>query len=97
MTETKTFKNTGLGTISLSPDTTNRWLVAGEQFSFDEWDMEVTFTKKAKPFRAGDAVISELDPNDPGTVLAVHGDYVWVQWGQCPNPSSWQSYELKHA
>ena len=92
MAEIKTFKNP-LGLTSHfaienwdnSPDGKKYYEIYTEElgyqtFPLDEWDIEVTFTRKPKPVEPG-----QWRTNFPGTsceesvyVLAVHGQMAWV-------------------
>jgi len=51
----------------------------GVVFDKDEWQMELTFTKK-KPIAPGDMVVGTPGwrPNEPTEVIHVHGDLAWV-------------------
>lgn len=50
-----------------------------EWFPNDEWDMEVTFTKKAKPVEAGQWCEHGPEGQEELVfVLAVHGKMAWV-------------------
>ena len=76
MTEKKTFKN-----VSVYPDyNTKGWTVYNEgSFSPNEWDMEVTFTKKPKPFNPGDRVhVEDSWYHEGGTVLVQYKEQVVV-------------------
>jgi len=81
MTEKKTFKNPtiemeldGAVWVVTDDDWPNSW---AKQFRTDEWDMEVTFTKKVKPKVDGTATL-ELYPK-PLTIVAISDDRVWLQ------------------
>lgn len=47
-------------------------------FANDEWDMEVTFTKKAKPIQIH-SIVEDLEGNT-GRVVSVQGDKAWVHY-----------------
>jgi hypothetical protein len=81
MTEKKTFKNKhisdgGKGITIYDRDGTDSPI--GDNFGtfmHSDWDVEVTFTKKVKPFGIGDQVLYY------GTyyeVVGVYGDYLWL-------------------
>jgi hypothetical protein len=60
-------------------------------FSKDEWDMEVTFTKKVKPFEIGDFVETY---GARGYVIGVWEDFVWVTIGS--GAATYTKDEVKH-
>lgn len=74
--EKKTFKN--IGWVSGDLTSGEGWMISDQhrtQFPRDEWDMEVTFTKKVKPVEVGDQVLYY------GTyyeVVGVYGNYLWL-------------------
>lgn len=79
--EKKTFKNKhisdgGRGITIYDRDGTDAPTGPGQgTFLHNEWDMEVTFTKKVKPVEVGDQVLYY------GTyyeVVGVYGDYLWL-------------------
>lgn len=84
MSEKKTFK---VDNRSLGRDYNDfGWIVSGietvvsegvNHFDDDEWDMEVTFTKKVRPEVGGTANLAIGGPYY--TVIAVSGDRVWLQ------------------
>jgi hypothetical protein len=86
MTEKKTFK----GSVDIDCRT-DGWSVESwndsistqtgyDFFSTDEWDMEVTFTKKVKPVEAGQRRTYRAgSPSEElVTIIAVSGDHVWA-------------------
>lgn len=80
MSEKKTFKNPKL--VTGWEDGVIAWHSISEypspgKFLVDEWDMEVTFTKKVKPEVGGTANLAVGGPYY--TVIAVSGDHVWLQ------------------
>jgi len=102
MTETKTFKNpheiSSQSYSKLGHNTRVVTEVDDELFASQEWDIEVTFTRKPKPIAVGDKVYTLNDPNDIGTVIAVYEENAWVKWSEHPysSPGTWGLYELKH-
>lgn len=85
MSEKKTFKVDGR---LLGRDYNGfGWIVAGvdtvvtkgvNHFDDDEWDMEVTFTKKEKPLAVGDKIRDSQ--GDTAVILAIDGDKVWLKY-----------------
>lgn len=83
MTEKKTFKNPKItsyldfiwvgwgGPYALDQGTT--------QFQKDEWDWEVTFTKKVKPPKVGDRALSPSGISEC-EIAAIDGDEVWLRY-----------------
>ena len=55
--------------------------VAGEpkRFPYDDWDMEVVFTRKAKPTEVGDLVRSPSGAS-MCVVAGIDGDEVWLRF-----------------
>lgn len=76
MSEKKTFKNPvdmsvyRDGSIWVKDDNST--------YNYDEWDMEVTFTKKVKPIQIN-SVVEDLVGNT-GRVVAVQADKAWVHY-----------------
>src|SRR5690242_7978686 len=103
MTEKKTFKNPDL---EYNTDAWHSrdwgWAVGGEVFSDFEWDMEVTFTKKVKPFKQDDLVIL-LGGGELATIQWIMDDLAWVNVVASANGAYRDSHhvvklsELKHA
>ena len=86
MTEKKTFKNAMLQTEAVGDyhNMNHVWKVTASAghgnpygtFSYEEWDMEVTFTKKVKPLEVGDKVRCRSFPTYSYTVFGQHMSYV---------------------
>lgn len=75
-----TFTNVGLSTYSASVNAPNQWLAGTSKFSWDEWDMEVTFTRKE-------------DHNPNGLQM---GDVVrWVGKSKNEYPDTGYRYKVK--
>jgi hypothetical protein len=77
MTEKQTFKNPyNVSVMHRTPSGNYNLLVypdpvsIGEAFASQEWDMEVTFTKKPQQFKPGEKVKSKYMPAYTYTVLA---------------------------
>lgn len=98
MSEKKTFKN---------PKITSYldfiWVGWGEpyaldqgttQFQKDEWDWEVTFTKKEKPLAVGD-VVKYDDYNDSriATIMAIDDDQCWLKFSDGSH-ATWELDEV---
>jgi hypothetical protein len=80
MTEKKTFKNSEGVLVyqnSRAPDSNEYWCFAGKMFPSDEWDMEVTFTKKVQPEVGGTAMLDNIITIF--TIIAVSNERVWLQ------------------
>lgn len=78
MADEATFKNPGVQTLE------DYWSVGDNKPNFechtfdkDEFDMEVTFTRKPPKIRVGDTV-QHLDYSFEWKVLAVYQDQAWV-------------------
>jgi hypothetical protein len=83
VTETKTFNTkTDEGSLQFA---TGRYFYDGNEFPTDEWDMEVTFTKKVKPLAVGDVVRVDIYAFDSWdrvhnvTILAIDAGTYWVR------------------
>lgn len=87
MTEKKTFKHplgltSAFGNFYAGGEEGGEYEIYSEaeglhRFPLDEWDIEVTFTKKVKPEVGGMANMAIGGPYY--TVIAVSGDRVWLQ------------------
>lgn len=81
MTEKKTFKNEPPGFVN--DQRIRGWnMSTGEVFMTDEWDMEVTFTKKAvKPEVGGTCKLAKSNIFDSVVfqIIAVNDDLVWIR------------------
>lgn len=81
MTEKKTFKNpklvTGWEEGAIAWHSVFEYPSPG-RFLVDEWDMEVTFTKKVKAIQIN-SVVEDLIGNT-GRVVAVQADKAWVHY-----------------
>lgn len=82
MTEKKTFKNPYH--ISHSSDWIEVHQLENTEIpSFigheDDWDMEVTFTKKVKPPKVGDKALSPSGISEC-EIAAIDGDEVWLRY-----------------
>ena len=104
MTETKTFKiqpdevdwphrpsgrSIYIGTAH--PD-------GGSRYSFDEWDMTITFTKKVRPIQVGDIVTADACGTwSKCVVLGLNGSWAWIT--DDPEDEGWVTDmgNLKHA
>lgn len=85
MSEKKTFKNPRLTSY-----VDKVWVGWGEpyaldqgtvEFPKDEWDWEVTFTKKVKPFAIGDVIKYDKFPSDrTATIQAIDGNQCWLKF-----------------
>ena len=89
MTESKTFKN--IAWVSGDGNAQSEWIVSDgprSVFSREEWDMEVTFTRKPPQPKAGNRVdLHGATPGDNlGTVVGVDGQDVWVKWDESSVP-----------
>jgi hypothetical protein len=105
MTEKKTFKNP---LIEMELDGSCYVVTHSEglgspygQFHSDEWDMEVTFTKKVKPFKQDDQVIL-LGGGEFAIIQWIIDDLAWVNVVASANGAYRDSHhvvklsELKH-
>jgi len=87
MTEKKTFKNPLMVMHYEHGELVKRSISHSEglgnpygSFPVDEWDMEVTFTKKVKPLAVGDvARFDSWDRVYSVTILAIDDDTYWVR------------------
>lgn len=91
MTEKKTFKNPSLDYVvieeSWGANPKWGWEVNELDFPEDEWDMEVTFTRKVKPVQV-DSVVRHrnwptwLDSGEPiyFVVKAIVADNAWIAY-----------------
>lgn len=52
---------------------------AEQAFPRDQWDMEVTFTKKVKPPKVGDKALSPSGLSEV-EIAAIDGDEVWLRY-----------------
>lgn len=85
MTETKTFKEPVDFAWCFQPRA--YWQTVGQRFYSDEWDMEVTFTRKVKPVQV-DSVVRHrnwptwLDSGEPiyFVVKAIVADKAWIAY-----------------
>lgn len=102
MTEKKTFKNPWRLVEDLGYMHTH-WCVyptseSSEEdcgaFSQNEWDMEVTFTKKAKPFEVGSVVNYNLS-SARAVIRAIDGDECWLQFSDGSH-ATWDLSDLRH-
>lgn len=82
MVEMKTFKNTIYG-HSMEYGTVKSWLVGGEVFPTELWDMKVTFTRKVPDPQQGDQVLIGLDDHTY-FVRGVHDRKIWLARAGCP-------------
>jgi hypothetical protein len=76
-----------------------------ECFMYADWDVQVTFTPKARPIEVGDRVVSKVRGVPGGIVLAVHNDpsgwanacWAWVQQEDGSRPYTALIANLGHA
>lgn len=88
MTEKKTFKHplgltSAFGSLYAKDDEGGEYEIYSEaeglhRFPLDEWDIEVTFTKKVKPIQIN-SVVEDLAGNT-GRVVSVQADKAWVHY-----------------
>lgn len=115
MSETRTFKNAevsdggrGITLYSRTPGIASMTGAPLGTFMHDEWDVEVTFTRKPRPIRVGDKVQPIVGRAFVGTVVAIHqihrdgegwlvGEWAWVEWIKGVMPSGAAIDTLKHA
>lgn len=80
MSTTRTFKNPA---IDYNTDCwhSDGWgyEIEGEIFEENLWDMEITFTKKAKPPKVGDKALSPSGISEC-EIAAIDGDEVWLRY-----------------
>lgn len=62
-------------------------------FSRNEWDMEVTFIKKAEPFKVGDVVNYNLGTGR-AVIRAIDGEECWLQFPDGSH-ATWDLSELR--
>ncbi len=95
MAEKKTFKNMvdiDCRIAGWAVEVWNDTVTDGAEYVFlsaSEWDLEVTFTKKATPVVAGSLVqlgrdTSSADEDNPGHVIRTYGEYAWLWWDVAP-------------
>lgn len=88
MTEKKTFKNPKL--VTGWEDGVIAWHSISEypspgKFLVDEWDMEVTFTKKAPKPEVGGTCRTKY--SDQLAIMGVNGSWIWV--AEDPEDPGW--------
>ena len=97
MTEKKTFKNPTQLTVYADHSVYVRTTDDQWSLTMDEWDMEVTFTKKVKPFEVGDRVNLTTSSDDPGRIVYLHQGYAYIVWDSDPvYVDAYSLSELKH-
>ena len=79
MTEKKTFKNEPVDTEKSFEDGYVVWFTSHDRFDSQDWDMEVTFTKKVKPPKVGGKAQSPSGW-DMCEIAAIDGDEVWLRF-----------------
>lgn len=82
MVENRTFKDSEGVLVyqnDYAPENNEYWAFAGELFNSNEWDMEVTFTRKVRKPKVGDKALS---PSGISTceIAAIDGDEVWLRY-----------------
>jgi hypothetical protein len=107
MSETKTYRNVtisdgGKGIVLYERTPSGTGAPIADSFMFDEWDVEITFTRKPRPIQVGDRVRNMLVMCE-GVVLAVWPDsasafgdgLAWVCWDDWTPPTSSLLHNLK--
>ncbi len=95
MSEKKTFKNQR---VQWSYEPLMRkygWTVEGIPIFFaDEWDMEVTFTKKEKPLAVGDVIkYDNYNGSKTATIMAIDDDQCWLKFSDGSH-ATWELDEV---
>lgn len=108
MTEKKTFKNPydiskGIDELGWGPDNYQEVIWVDEtqsgatvSFPTEEWDMEVTFTKKPEPIKVGDTVKFLTGAYQAKVLMIADNDDVWLEFADQSHTTAELS-ELKHA
>lgn len=100
MSEKKTFKNPDLTVFNdgsgwkITPEGVTTYSGSHKWFRSEEWDMEVTFTKKMKPLAVGDVIkYDNYDGSKTATIMAIDDDQCWLKFSDGSH-ATWELDEI---